>query len=543
MPADTSSMYSVNDEVGEDTNNGSGVSPSPNTATKKGCWWWTPYECVVLLAVCLLSVGTNFIYDFPGVLGMGAGDTIEARYEFRGHDYTQAMNQALYASYSYPNTFMTILGGILLDQYFGLRRATCIFTLTTLTGAILFYFGVRCTTYELMITGRVILGIGCECVGISQSAWNVRWFKGKSGMALAFGLSIAFQRLGATLNFVCSPRIATMFGVTNAVFGGIVSCCLSVIVSVALMMLDRGGEARELVPPITIKKPPPKKADDINDDNDEDENTNKGICGPVLRFFKGVRSLPLRFWLLQVTCFSFYTSLLPFVGVAQNMIQRVYTMDSVSAASIVSAFQIISMCGSPFAGVIVDRVGRLCCFVVAAASIVTLSHVFWLVLPVASVPPIVVILLMGVGYCCVAGSLFPSVPHLVPTHQLGIAYGCMTAGIAVFGATMRIICGVVLDEYPGADTSITVIVTNHSNNNAVVSNTTVINPDGPPLPSARGFQHLELIFLGFSCLALAASVALLLYDALFFPLEKRLNISRADRLKIREEAQKLLTTN
>eukprot|EP00658_Telonema_sp_P-2_P063031 TRINITY_DN51726_c0_g1_i1.p1 TRINITY_DN51726_c0_g1~~TRINITY_DN51726_c0_g1_i1.p1 ORF type:complete len:145 (-),score=34.63 TRINITY_DN51726_c0_g1_i1:120-554(-) len=95
--------------------------------------------------------------------------------------------------------------------------------------------------------------------------------------------------------------------------------------------------------------------------------------------------------------------------------RQVYDMDSVSAASIVSAFQIISMCGSPFAGVIVDRVGRLCCFVVAAASIVTISHVFWLVLPVASVPPIVMVLLMGVGYCC-AVSYTHLRAHETPEH-------------------------------------------------------------------------------------------------------------------------------
>lgn len=536
------------DDVPNRSSRRSSAFSTKGDAQRSHACCWGPYEFCMLLFICLLSVGTNFIYDFPGVLGMGQGSTIEHHFEARGHEYTQAMNQALYASYSYPNTFMTIVGGVLLDQVFGLRRATLIFTTITVVGSVVFYLGVKLVIFELLLTGRVLLGVGSECVGISQSAWNVRWFKGKPGMALAFGLSVAFQRLGATLNFVCSARIASYYGVESAVLGGVLSCSFGVVVSVALFLLDLGGERRHLVPPIVVKRAaassetkgessvqepmPPKSSETRFEGGDKiNESILQRALLPLKQFARSISRLPPRYWMLQVICFSFYTSLLPFVGIAQNLIQRVYSMDSVSAATIVSAYQITSMCGSPFAGVLVDTLGRNCYFIVAACGTICVSYVFWLTLPVAVVSPLLMVILMALGYCLVAGSLFPSVPLLVSSDQLGVAFGCMTAGIAVFGATMRIVCGVVLDDFPG-DNIVRVINSTSLSTSTLIqigNSSVVVNPDGPPLPSSAGFLTMVEVFLGCAAMSLMTAILLLIYDRIRFPAEKGMNASKEEK--------------
>jgi MFS family permease len=181
----------------------------------------------VLVVACFLTFGSYYIYDFPGSIGTGPTGTIQKWFHQHGKDFTQEMNQALYSVYSWPNTVLAMFGGLLIDKYLGLRRAMLLFTGLVFTGSVLFYVGVVSLQYPVMLFARVVFGLGGESLSVAQSAFVARWFKGGRGMALAFGITISFSRVGSSFNFLFSPMIASSVSVGVAVLCGMVACCVS----------------------------------------------------------------------------------------------------------------------------------------------------------------------------------------------------------------------------------------------------------------------------------------------------------------------------
>lgn len=75
-------------------------------------------------------------------------------------------------------------------------------------GQLVCAFGVQYTSISIMLTGRVIFGLGAECLNICQNAMLVKWFF-KDSVALPLGLTISISRLGSVLNGIISPRLVT----------------------------------------------------------------------------------------------------------------------------------------------------------------------------------------------------------------------------------------------------------------------------------------------------------------------------------------------
>jgi len=90
--------------------------------------------------------------------------------------------------YSYPNVILPLIGGIFLDKI-GIRLGLVVFAFTILVGQTLFMIGGYTKTYWFMILGRVIFGLGGECLGVSISTITTQWFKGRElNLAIQLGM-------------------------------------------------------------------------------------------------------------------------------------------------------------------------------------------------------------------------------------------------------------------------------------------------------------------------------------------------------------------
>jgi hypothetical protein len=76
------------------------------------------HRIIALALMCTLGFGSYFCYDNPGALQ----DEIKS-----AMDITTYQFENLYAFYSWPNVFLPILGGYLLDNVFGIRLGAVIF--------------------------------------------------------------------------------------------------------------------------------------------------------------------------------------------------------------------------------------------------------------------------------------------------------------------------------------------------------------------------------------------------------------------------------
>lgn len=125
---------------------------------------------------------------------------------------------SLYAFYAWPNAFLPICGGYLMDGVFGMRLSTCLFAafiiigqsgplkwkifaqnlifftnnsflLSRLTGQILFAMGGINGNLNYMKMGRFIFGVGGESLQVAQNTYAVAWFQGDY-LNMVFGFQV-----------------------------------------------------------------------------------------------------------------------------------------------------------------------------------------------------------------------------------------------------------------------------------------------------------------------------------------------------------------
>lgn len=463
----------------------------------------------VLIFCCFLTFGSYYIYDFPGSIGTGPENTIQALFYEKGKEYTQAMNLALYSIYSWPNSVLAIFGGLLIDKYLGLRRAMLLFCALVTAGAGLFYVGVVTTNYPVMMTARLLFGLGGESLSVAQSAFVARWFKEGRGMALAFGITVSFSRVGSSFNFLFSPLVSKDVNVETGVLMGLVACGFSLVSCMALIWLDVIGTRRGQVPPEAKENATPFN-------------------------LKEIRELPALLWIAcGITVFS-YCSIFPFVGIAENFFQVKFGSTHEAAGQYTSIYQFTSAGGSPVVGFLVDALGRFCYWIIAACAGFAGVHIIFVF---TMAPPALMMVILGIMYSLLVSSLWPSIPYCVEPAFVGFAYGVITA-LQNFGlAAFPLMTGFVLTKYTPANFVNTTNVTNHTATPAPMPtagpNVTVAphfqqllnavngalfaeehhNKTNPKLPTLTGYKWTEFIFILSAGVATLLAVLFLVIDA------------------------------
>jgi hypothetical protein len=137
---------------------------------------------LILFLACMLLFGNYYAFDNPAALN-------RPLQEYLGHDYNvwQYEINLMYSVYSFPNMFIPLIGGQLLDRMnpvwvlLGFSGIVCL-------GQTLFAIGVSCKWFALMLFGRILFGIGGESISVAQASITTSWFKNKE-LAFALGLS------------------------------------------------------------------------------------------------------------------------------------------------------------------------------------------------------------------------------------------------------------------------------------------------------------------------------------------------------------------
>ncbi|KAJ1097926.1 hypothetical protein NDU88_003042 [Pleurodeles waltl] len=386
------------------------------------------YRFLVLFFNCLLTFGSYFCFDIPSVLQdqfqgnltcsnatryNGTLDCVE------GLGMTPEQYNLLYAIYAWTNALVVIVAGFLIDKL-GNRFGVFLFSFLTVLGSSVFALGshFKGTPYllPLMLTGRLLFGAGNGSLTIVQNRITAFWFRGKE-LALAFGLTLSFSRLGSVLNFFFTQQFESHFGIQWTLWGGTILCVLGFCAAITVSVLDKVGMKQ------------------------------RGLDGAIQEESKkvriqDVRRLSLRYWLLVFTIMFFYNGVFPFVADASKFIQDKYTGYSQrEAAYIAGAVYDSSLVLSAAVGILIDHVGLRGIFAVLCA-VMTLP-VFAL-LAFTFVPPLVSTIWLGITYSFAAASMWPSIPLVVPQATLGTAMGLATSVQMVGIGVSNLIVGQIL---------------------------------------------------------------------------------------------------
>jgi MFS family permease len=312
-----------------------------------------PFHGCMLLCIMFLTFGSYWCYDIPGSIETQLTNWFNNdQFDKDGHSvgsYTHGSNSLLYSIYSWPNCILAFLGGFLLDKVTGVRKGAMLFCGLVALGQLIFALGCQWKLFWLTVVGRFVFGLGGENLTVAQNTYTVRWFDGKQ-LALAFGLVVAFSRIGTSINFVVSPKLANSNdGVPLTLWFGMGMCALSFIACCLASYSDWWGETKvEAQRQIYMSTLSAEEAvyvlklDAIAEPPTELEKS--GLKASVIFLMNEMRMLgriPLTAWLLFVITAVFYVAILNFYQVASDMMQNTgdYISDDLAGLYMVREMQ------------------------------------------------------------------------------------------------------------------------------------------------------------------------------------------------------------
>ncbi|HPW18540.1 MAG TPA: MFS transporter [Candidatus Aminicenantes bacterium] len=362
------------------------------------------YRFVNLFFISTLSFGSYFAYDIIGAIAPSLIGELKA---------ARATVGTMNTMYSVAAILVVLFGGMLIDRL-GTRKASIIFSVLVLAGAAIVW---QARSIPLIFLGRFVFGAGSEPLVVAQSAMLARWFKNKE-MAMAFGVQLTVSRLGSLFAFNTGELFSSYFGSFRyALLAAVLACALSFAGNLCYIVMDKRGE----------------KALNLRDESAGDKIV-----------FKDIREFRPTFWFVTGLCFTFYAAVFPFQSLATDFFHTKWGIALTAeagggflaqvfnnllhifstAGGITSIIIFASMVLAPFAGRLVDRVGKRAQFMIVGALMLIPCH---LAMGLTRVYPVYPMVLLGFAFVLVPAALWPSVPLIVRSERVGTAFGLMTA--------------------------------------------------------------------------------------------------------------------
>ncbi len=371
------------------------------------------YRFTLLVFVALLTFGSYFAYDSIGAienvlipaLGLGSGSI-----------------GGLYSAYSLAAIGIVFFGGVLTDKL-GVRRASLLFSGLVVLGALIV---AMAKSGSMLFAGRLVFGAGSESLVVAQMAFMSKWFKGKE-LALSFGVSLTVSRLGTLFSFNTEAMIAQYFGhYRYALWAALLLCLVSLASNLASNFMDARGER-------ILKIPSSGGSDKI-----------------VLADIKAFKP---SYWYVTLLCVTFYSAIFPFTALSTHLFATKWGIPDVTAGTgsflsqvfsnylhmfstapgITGIVIFASMVFAPFAGRLVDKVGRRATLMIVGSLILIPAH---LVIGLTRLYPVYAMIALGAAFVLVPAAMWPTIPLLVPKDKVGTAFGLTTMiqniGLAVF---------------------------------------------------------------------------------------------------------------
>jgi MFS family permease len=252
---------------------------------------------------------------------------------------------------------------------------------------------------------------------VVQSAILARWFKGKE-LALSFGIALTVSRVGTLFALNTGEVISSHFGGPRyALVAAMLLCFISLLANVVYIFLDRRGER-------ILKLKTDSSGDKI--------------------VLKDIKFLKPTFWYVTLLCLTFYSAIFPFTSLSLKFFNEKWAIPLVSsqeggflykvfenflnmfstAGGIASIIIFASMVLAPFAGKLVDKVGKRATLMIYGSLLMIPSH---LVMGITQLYPVIPMITLGAAFVLVPAAMWPSVPLVVKKERIGTAFGIMTA--------------------------------------------------------------------------------------------------------------------
>ena len=370
------------------------------------------YRWIVLAIMSLICFAQYYIYDSITPLGT----LIKSELGFSGSEYG-----LLFSFYAVGNVFffLLLLGGVLVDKL-GLKVSGILYGFLCFLGAALTAMGAwqglpgllgganewlhnaifpqASTQLKIMLLGRLIYGVGAECILVVNNKVLARWFKGKE-LAFAYGMNLTIMRLGTFLALNIQAPAAGWFGLRGSLWFAAAIMGVGFSTYFVYLLLERLARGRMGAPGVT----------------------EGGGVAPEEKFvLREAFSFDASFWFISLLCVTFYSAVFPFQSYAPDILVQKFGYSVNAAGHVTSALIFGTMIFTPLLGLLVDRKGKRATMMIVGSLLLIPCH---LLIGYTHFPPIVPIFFVGIALSLVPAALWAAIPMMVPESRLGTAFG------------------------------------------------------------------------------------------------------------------------
>ena len=351
---------------------------------------------LILLFVSMAMFGNYYVYDSLGpILDLLKSDL----------NYTEQQVGFLISVYNFGAIGALLIGGIIIDR-FGTKTALALFASICFIGAVVTAIS---PIYEVMATGRFIVGLGSEPLIVAATTILAKWFNGKE-LSLAFGINLSISRLGSasadwSTNFA-SPLYSNW---QDPLWLATAFAGISVTAAMLYWLMERRCEGR----------------------------FNLGVAAATDKLkLRELFQFNQRYWFIVALCVVFYATIFPFRSFAIQYFQQAHGLTREAAGLLNSMMMISAIVATPLFGLLIDKVGKRGLFMTLGCLLMLPMF-----LAITYLPPgvpimllgnaipltlLVIMLLLGCVFSLVPAALWPSVAYTVDARRLGTAYATMT---------------------------------------------------------------------------------------------------------------------
>lgn len=260
-------------------------------------------------------------------------------------------------------------------------------------------------TAKVASLGYATFGIGVEMAGITVSRSVVKWFKGKE-LALAMGMQLATARLGASIAFFFSARLAgyseeggkVVGEALNPVYLGVALLSIGLLTFFTYTFMDRKLD----------------KQTGRTSDADPSEAFHLSDLGKIVR--------NPGFWLISALCVLFYSGVFPFLKYAVPMMQNRLGVSPETGGLISGLLPVGTILLTPLIGAYLDAKGKGASVMVLGSALLMAAHLTFALAPLNLPLAVVSIMVLGVAFSLIPASMWPSLSKIVEERYLGSAF-------------------------------------------------------------------------------------------------------------------------
>ncbi|RIB14947.1 major facilitator superfamily domain-containing protein [Gigaspora rosea] len=366
------------------------------------------YKVFALVCALTLSVGSHYAAHTLGALK----SIIKEELGISNSQYG-----IIQSSVSLVNTILPILGGVFIDT-FGTSIGSILATSLIATGNILVALSTNLRSFPVMVSGRILYGIGSGTILTVQTTILSHWFKGK-GLAIAVGMQIAMSRLSSFLaNLTVVPiKNATGFygwAFWFAAFLCVVSFVINIFYISIMKIINENLSEQE------IQKLKQKKT----------FNPRKLLY------------LPAIYWIFVLLEFEFGSSWTSFLHIHTELTKTRWNLSNEEAAKLSSFAQLLPIFIAPFLGYLLDKFGRRSITLIISAAFLTGSIYL---LGFTLLTPVIGMLLFSISLSLGPVTMLSSIAIILPLDYVGTGLGILKSCSNIGSTLFDIIIGILQD--------------------------------------------------------------------------------------------------